>query len=134
MIFNWVDTISTYICNILTWAAGAEPRGCCWQIHWLDRSDCRNVTMSIRSCCFGGCFWQLHPTEDNINKVITGMSPCPTVVVVSADEAVTNFRRYNNTCRAWWHFSNHSKLINVSVNNIRCVQHRQFALIYYTYM
>ena len=25
----------------------------------------------------GRCCWQLHPTEDNINKVITRMSPCP---------------------------------------------------------
>ena len=37
-----------------------------------------------------------------------------------------------NTCRTWWHSGNHSDLINVSVNNIRCVQHLQVRLIYYT--
>ena len=27
--------------------------------------------------CIGGCWWQLHPAEDNINKVIIGISPWP---------------------------------------------------------
>ena len=33
-----------------------------------------------------------------------------------------------------WHSGTHPELINVSVSNIRCVQHPQVNLIYYTYV
>ena len=37
--------------------------------------------MSCRCCCIGRCCWQLHPAEDNINKVIIGISHWPRGVV-----------------------------------------------------
>ena len=47
-----------------------------------------------RSC------WQLHPTEDNINQVIIGMSPCPAGVVLSAD-VVDSFIRPKIISTKW---------------------------------
>ena len=75
----WNRTVLEYI-NV---TCRCEYSGCCWQIHWLDwitgMSSCPQVLR------IAGCWWQLHPAEDNINKVIIGISSWPMDVVEFGD-------------------------------------------------
>ena len=100
------------MCNILTWPTGGNtvdvvdryidkiggiirmssyPQvlcigGCWWQLH-LAEDNINKVIIEISQypqvLCISRCWWQLHPAEDNTNEVITGMSPYPQVLCIS---------------------------------------------------
>ena len=83
--------------------AGVELSGCCWQIHPAE-DNINKVISGISPCHAGvelsGCCWQLHPAEENINKVITGISPCHAGVVISAD-VVDSFIKPKKISTKW---------------------------------
>ena len=49
---------------------------------WYQQDDCRNVTMPT-GAVYQRMLRQLHPAGDDINKMITEMSPCPQVLCIS---------------------------------------------------
>ena len=92
--------------------------------HWLQfTSMCYLFPIGYlpKPTSMGGCICHQSPSL----TVSIGQSDIPiiTLLILSlAGWSCQHISWYNNTCRAWWHSDNYSSLINVSIDNICCVQ------------
>ena len=92
--------------------------------HWLQFTSMRcffHIGYLPKPTSMGGRI--SHQSPSLIMSIGQGDIPIVTLLLLSsAGWSCQHSRRYKNTCRAWWDSSNLSHLINLSVDNIWCVQ------------